>query len=279
MINKAFYCDLHLGRWPVWIKYFPVLCVVFLCLLSNLAFGQEDEGAGIEELFSKDQSRIEEETKTEADAEATKALEINNVSDLGKLSEFSDVAVIQRRFLPRTGRFEIFGGPNLILNDAFFTSLGLSTRAAYYFQERYGLEFVGQFSSTSERAVTKDLRDLRGVTTTSLITPRNYFGLDFKWTPIYGKMTWFNRRITPFDLYFSVGAGSTTTNQGDSAPTLHLATGQAFALTKGMAFRWDFSWNFFNATSKVSGSSGASIYNNLFIMIGMSFFIPEATYR
>lgn len=216
----------------------------------------------------------------------TPSTDIRDVSDLVQLSPFKDIAVISRRFMPKTGRFEIFGGPTAVLNDVFFLNFGLSGRFAYYLQERYGLEFVAMQLTVSERQVTADLREKRGVTTTTFVAPKNFFGLDFKWTPIYGKMTWLNRKITPFDLYFSIGAGATTTNQGGNEPTLHLGTGQVFALTKSFALRWDLSWNFYQAKSNVvSSAGGASVggstsqYSNIFLTLGASFFFPEATYR
>lgn len=232
-------------------------------------------GDDIESLYSKEESS----SQPVAAESAVEKADIKDVSDLVQLAPFSDVAVIQRRYLPKTGRFEFFIGPAAVLNDPFFNNFGVSGRAAYYFRERYGIEFVGMYLTTAERQVTTDLREKRGVTTKSLVTPKSYMGLDFKWTPIYGKMTWLNRRITPFDLYFSLGGGMTATNQDSSEPTVHFGTGQVFALSKSMAFRWDFTWNFYQAKSSVSTSASASTYNNLFITLGMSFFFPEATYR
>jgi outer membrane beta-barrel protein len=133
--------------------------------------------------------------------------------------------------------------------------------------------------STDEREVTTDLRNKRSVTTTSLITAKSYFGADFKWTPIYGKMAFANQKIIPFDLYFSGGVGITGTSDSQSAPTLHLGTGQIFAINKSMAFRWDFSWNTFSASTKTGPTTSSSVYNNLYLTVGMSFFYPEATYR
>lgn len=239
------------------------------------AFGQ-DGMDDIEGLFSQEEQRESANPQSEA---ADKAVEVKELSDLGKLSAFKDIAVIQKRYLPKTGRFEFFGGGAVVLNDVFFMSLALSGRVGYYFQERYGIEFVAMMFNTIERQVTTDLREQRGVSAKSFITPENYFGLDFKWTPIYGKMSWINRKITPFDLYFSGGGGMTSTNQGSSVPTIHLGTGQVFALSKSMAFRWDFSWNFFSAKSEVAGTDAESTYNNLMITLGMSFFFPEASYR
>jgi hypothetical protein len=84
----------------------------------------------------------------------------------------------------------------------------------------------------------------------------------------------------PFDLYFSAGYGSTGTSSNESSGTIHLATGQVFAITKSTAFRWDFSWNFFSTSVTDSNqSTSTSSFNNLFLNVGMSWFFPEAKYR
>ena len=114
----------------------------------------------------------------------------------------------------------------------------------------------------------------------------NYLGLDAVWTPIYGKMSLFNRRIVPFDMYFSLGAGQTglTNAKVSSATSFHVGTGQIFAMSKGIGLRWDLSWNFYNATPQpstgvTSTPPGESQFNNLLLTIGASFFFPEAKYR
>lgn len=278
----------------------PIALAVAL-MASTAAFGQESDD--IEGLFNKDEQSTPElppsgneaaeaaapgdlDTSSSSGANVkpgsrVKNTEIRDVSDLGKLSEFSDIAVIQRRFLPKTGRFEAFVAPSLVLNDAFFLNYGLTGRLGYSFSERFGVEAVGTYLLTSERGITTDLREKRAVVTTSLITPKSYLGVDFRWTPVYGKMTWLNQQIVPFDLYFSIGPGMTATNQGANEVSLHFGTGQIFARTKGSAFRWDFSWNVFQATAANAqvGSTDKAIYNTLFLSLGMSFFFPEATYR
>ncbi|MEK7355848.1 MAG: outer membrane beta-barrel domain-containing protein [Bdellovibrionota bacterium] len=269
--------------------FFGFIFLLVLVGMGDFARAQ-DSSDDIENLFTKDdqapapkeESGPERTVDEPPSAKATpvpqaKSVDVRGVGDLGKLAPFNDVAVIQKRYLPRTGRFEFFGAPTLVMNDAFFLNFGLDGRLAYYFQERYGIEFVAFLLTVSERQVTTDLREKRGVTTNTIVAPKNYMGLDFKWTPIYGKMTYMNNRITPFDLYFAAGLGATGTNQGSSEPTLHLGTGQAFALSKSMAVRWDFSWNFFTATNGTG--TGRGLYNNLYLSMGMSFFFPEATYR
>jgi len=218
------------------------------------------------------------EQKPSAGSEASN-VEVRGLSDLVRLSPFDDVAVIQRRFLPKTKRFELFGGVSGVINDAFFFGIGPNGRIGYYFQEKYGVELLALFLSSGEKRVTEDLRKNRAVRTQTLVSAENFFGIDFKWIPMYGKMSYRNSRITPFDLYFSFGLGLTGTNQGENAPTLHLGTGQVFARTKSAAYRWDLSWNVFSAKSNLTGGQQASMYNTLLLTLGMSFFFPEATYR
>ena len=274
----------------------------FFCLILGMvspANAQDDEGSsgsglstvpgemdGMEALFSESGSKpsneiIEDGARKQAPTAQTKQgeVEMKDVSDLASLSEFKDIAVIQKRFLPKTGRFEGFGGLGGILNDKFFNSIGANVRLAYYFNERWAVEGLGMFFATGERTVTADLREKRGVVTTNFVSPKSFYGIDVKWTPVYGKVSFVNRKITPFDLYFSAGGGMTSTNQGRSEPTFHVGTGQIFALSKSAAFRWDFSWNFYNASSGVAGAKQNSLYNNLMITLGASFFFPEATYR
>ncbi len=201
---------------------------------------------------------------------------ITDFSGLGRLAPFSEVSVIQKKFLPKTGRFQFYVGPTLITNDPFFNTIGGQLKAGYFFAESWGAELNYFSLSTSERQSTKELKSINGISTVNLVYPKSYMGLDLMWMPIYGKMTWFNRKIVPFDLYFSSGYGTTNTQAGENAGTVHLAVGQNFAISKGIAFRWDFSWNFYSA--KTPDGSNSS-FNNLFVTAGVSFFFPEASYR
>lgn len=201
---------------------------------------------------------------------------LSEFSDLGRLNPFSEISVIQKRFLPKTGRFQLFGGGTVLTNNPFFNTMGGVAKASYFLSETWGLELNYFGLSTSERQTTQELREIQGVQTENLVYPKSFAGIDLMYIPIYGKMTWFNEKIVPFDLYFSAGYGTTNTQAGENAGTVHLATGQIFALSKAYAVRWDLSWNFFNATG-IDGSTNS--FNNLFFTVGMSWFFPEASYR
>jgi outer membrane beta-barrel protein len=206
------------------------------------------------------------------------------LSGLGKLSPFDDIAVISKRYLPKTKRLEFFPNFGLVLNDSFFSDVVLGGRLSYYFSEQYGLEANALSVNSSNKQVTNELLT-RGIGTQSLASPTSFYGLDFKWVPVYGKFGWMNKSIIPFDLYFVAGGGVTGTNQSTNPPTFHFGGGQIFAIQKWLAFRWDVSWYAYQTTTTVSktaanlGTSSTSLYNNIHGTIGLSFFFPGAGYR
>lgn len=197
-------------------------------------------------------------------------------SGLSNLAPFTEVSVIQKRYLPKTNRVQFFGGLNWVTNNPFFDTYGLVGKAAWFLNETWAIEGTYISMNTTEAKATKELKDFQNVQTDNLVYPKSYLGADIMWLPIYGKFTWFNQKIIPFDMYFSAGYGTTGT-QSDAKPgTMHLSTGQIFAITKGFALRWDFSWNIFS-TKAVDETSAT--FNMLYLTVGASFFFPEAKYR
>lgn len=196
--------------------------------------------------------------------------------DLGTLSHFKEVSVIQKRFMPKTGRFQFFGGATVVTNDPFFMTTGLVGKVGYFFNETWGAEMNYFALNNTEKQSTQELKSIQGVKTQSLVYPSTFYAFDLTYVPIYGKISLFNQKIIPFDLYFSAGYGATKVQTNENAGTMHLATGQIFSLSKQTAFRWDFSWNFYSTTG-IDGQ--VSAFNNLFLTVGMSLFLPEAGYR
>lgn len=261
------------------------LFLIALTLALPLAFpmaakAQEDDAGDVEELKvievelerSTPKATLQTQESTTAPTAPSQPMDF---SGLGRLAPFTEVSVIQKRFLPKTGRFEVFTGLTLITNDPFNNAYGGVLKGGYFFTESIGVELNYFGLANSAAKSTSELKKIQGVTTDNLVVTRSVLAVDVMFVPIYGKMAWFNEKIVPFDLYFSVGAGSTKTDT-EGAGTVHLATGQIFAASKGSAFRWDFSWNFFNATGV---DLKKSAYNNLFLTVGWSWFFPEANYR
>lgn len=276
-----------------------IIFVLLLCFTS-LAFSQEEGNSSVDEiegLFKEDAEIDDRQDRRNVrqKKKKKKEKEAKEISDLKKLETFDDIAVIQKRYLPKTKRFEFFFGGGTNLNDAFFVGNGITLRLGYNFAEKFGVEGIYSYIQNDNRDITNELLG-RGVNTEGSVSTDGYYGIDFKWTPIYGKYAYFNEKIIPFDLYFTVGLGKTdpkfvnsstsvTQLSVESPYTLKFGTGQIFAITKWMAFRWDIAMHLIQAetesldtnTNQVTSSS--SFNNNLFLNVGLSFFFPEANYR
>ena len=198
-----------------------------------------------------------------------------NFSELGQIAPFAEVSVIQKRFMPKTERFEFFGGLSLTTNDPFYDTTGLTLRGTYFLTEQWGIELSYLTLSSSEAKATKELLDVQRISTDSLSYTKQYLGASVIYVPIYGKMSLDNKKIIPFDFYFGLGAGQTKTQAKEGISTISFSTGQVFSMTKSFALSWDFTWNFFSA--KAISEDGS--INNLILSLGASYFIPEAKYR
>lgn len=257
-----------------------IFLMTMVVSLPILAQEQTDTSAQLEQLLKAEEPPAtgEDEKPEKPSAAASEGLvDPKQLSDLGRLAPFNDVAVIQRRFLPKTKRFEFYPAVGNVINDVFFLNPILSGRLSYSFTEKYALEAAAFGSTKAEREVVRDLKS-RGVLTEGFVFPQSYYGLDLKWTPIYGKMGFLSKSIVPFDQYFLLGGGVTNTNQRTSPTTVHLGSGQTYALSKWLAARWDVSFYWYSSKSTV-GSGSVGNYMNIHLTLGLSFFFPGATYR
>lgn len=249
-----------------------VLALVTMLIATNSFSANEDFNVEVDQLLYSDELQDDKEEPT---PRIKRRKKIKSLSSLKYLAPFNDIAIIQKKYLAKTERFEISPGLGVILNDAFFVNQILSFRVGYHLTEKWGLEFNYANLSQSTKKVTDDLADL-GVTTSSIVIPKSFIGIDVKWTPFYGKMSFLDASIVPYDTYFIGGLGQTTTNQEQKPVTAHFALGQNFALSKSLAIRWDTSFFWYQAeTSNLS----SSLYTNIHFTIGASYFFPEAKYR
>jgi outer membrane beta-barrel protein len=220
--------------------------------------------------------------KIDEERKRIKNEKIDKLSDLVKLSPFSDIAVISKKFLPKTKRFEIAPLGVMSLNNPFFDNYGIGIHLGYGFSERYGVEFLYNFLTDSEKGITTNLRENQNVSTRSLVVPKSFLGAVFKWSPIYGKMAWFQEAIVPYEIYFTPGIGLAQTEENNEI-AFQLGTGQLFAVTRSMAFRWDLNWRFYNATVKETLNSqtttSSQFHSDFILQFGISLFFPGVKAR
>ncbi|MEO0337057.1 MAG: hypothetical protein AAF202_11715, partial [Pseudomonadota bacterium] len=161
------------------LMYLCALCVLSYAPLALAQFDdaqEKKESNEVENLYDTFDKQETKRTKSKR-IKQRNIPEPSRLADLATLEPFNDIAVIQRRFLPKTGRFEFSGSLMASVNNPFFSNLGFGARLAYYFNEKHGI--VGQyyFLSNTERSVTSNLEEERGIETKSLTTPKNYAGL------------------------------------------------------------------------------------------------------
>lgn len=209
-------------------------------------------------------------------AEAQSNNKMTDFSGLTKLAPFSEISVIQKRFLPKTNRVQFTAGFSTITNNPWFFTAGVTLKAAYYLTETWGIEGTYSAMSSSQRESAKELHENNDVSADSFGFPKGYIGADVKYVPFYGKMTWLNKKIVPFEHYFTGGAGNTQVSTGGSGFTIHVGTGQNFALSKRFSVNWDLSMMNYSAKS-TDGTTQS--FSDLLLTVGMSFFYPEAKYR
>lgn len=196
-------------------------------------------------------------------------------SDLYFIESFEDLAIIHPRFQPKSKRFQFSLGGNTILNDPWFNQFGLSLRSSFHFNEFFGFEIAANSYSGSSTTHAKDLASQLGVLTASLVQPKSYLGAHLIFTPLYGKMSLFNQRIIPFDIFVTIGAGTTSLEgaRAAGASTYHLGAGQLFAISRHSAFRWDIAVNMFTAQSRLQLKTTST--QNVAMTFSYSYFLPE----
>lgn len=222
-----------------------------------------------------------------------KKLRVKKLSDLVYLSQFSDVAVIQRRFMPKTDRISFSILSVFTLSSEFFFNPGVSGLITYNFLEEHGVEFSSNFILTFNRRVTRDLASAEiGIRVSELLPiAKSFIGMTYKWIPIYGKIALYNNSILSFDTFFNIGLGLSGIQLGSSGiksgpskikiktnplvwePTFITGIGQIFAINRDFGLRWDLRWH-----STYSNGS-AQFLNDILFSIGCSFYYPSAGLR
>lgn len=224
---------------------------------------------------NKQSEELPNKSSSEIDQPNTSERSFKKRSDLYFLEAFEDMAIIHPRFQPKSKRFQFSIGGNTILNDPWFNQFGLSLRSSFHVNEFFAVEIAANSYSGSATTHAKDLATQLNVQTASLVQPKSYIGAHLMFTPFYGKMSLFNQRIIPFDIFITLGAG-TTTLEGARAPdasTYHFGAGQLFAMSRQSAFRWDIAVNMFSAQSRLLSSTTST--QNVAMTFSYSYFLPE----
>ena len=223
-----------------------------------------------------------------------------SADELRQLVLFKDIVVIQRRFLPKSSRFELHPSIRWIINDPFnYHFMGFG-KLGYHFSEPLGVELFGGIVFGPNRKVTNDLQRIN-IQVSSVVSPKWLYGVAIKWSPLYGKFGGVGNTILPFDMYFSLGGGMShleTTfklRENDSiiscnanAVTVNIETGQLIPFSKSHALRWSvgwflhpkiFEWKCEGRAPLGSNERPGGFVQDIYFSLGWSLFFPGAKYR
>ena len=267
-----------------------------LALLSAPAFAQNNfEGLDL----SDDAPKKKEEPKKDAPKKAEKdELDFSSTSTENKddsrkplvkkddgpaverdITQDDRVKSVQRKLYVKRGRFELAPSVVLNVNDAYYTKFGGSIRAAFYPADTLAISarfILVQTSPTDDVRTAK--RNLQSRIFFS--SPQWAAMADVEWSPLYGKVSFFNS-ILHLDGYLAAGGGvvyTETSAKNGPNPAFDLGLGLRFVAKDFFAFNMGL----INTTylDVPTGTTKASTQNMMMLHAGVSIFFPfKSTFR
>ena len=163
-----------------------------LALFSQLSFaqgngGDEDiEGAvdAISNVLEKNIPSSEEVIEDDEEA-VSNTIKKGNATDRANYNQIrsnefqKNLGVVQKNFLVKTGRVELFGGLSLVPSEVFYRTFGGQLNFGYHFNETYAINGLGYFFSSSGRGEVDDLENINLVNVESLIYLKSYYAIAF----------------------------------------------------------------------------------------------------
>lgn len=191
-------------------------------------------------------------------------------------SFYTDLAVIQKNYMPKADRVYLSGGFSLLPSDVFFRTFGLNLKTSFHFNETWGLELFGYAFNSQAREEVKDIETTQALSVKSLVSVKAFYGMNLYFNSIYGKTAFANRKIVPFEIYQTIGFGKVRTQDSQEATSVQFGVGDIFSLSRSSTLRVDLTWAIYNAHNYL-GEEQAS--NSLFLTLSYGQLFPEPTYR
>jgi outer membrane beta-barrel protein len=210
---------------------------------------------------------------------------------------WSDIVVVPRKAVLKTGRLELAPLAGVTLNDPLIRHWAAGGAMNYYFSDVFGVGVEGIYyrREITDRGTLIGLQYHRVPTMNEM----HFAGaLDFTYIPIYGKFAFFNHGIIHWEAEAIGGVGVTQTEIIPRNPSDQTFTNYDITPNLGIGGRlflsqWLTIWfNFrdyvfpdkFERTDRPAGSSGedakknadTQIVNNVVFAIGASFFLPTS---
>lgn len=247
--------------------------------MSNPGFAQENENNDDNSEIQSVESELEKNDSNlildQPNYDNIPKADAVDLQGLQATTSDKQIVIIQKNYMPKTGRFSLNGGLTLFPSDVLFKTFGAQLRGSYFFTEKWGVELTGILLSSAKSTELKDLEEKQGVSVANIATLKNYLGAQVYFSSMYGKYALNDRKIYPFELYQTIGLGQMTTDKG-SSPAFSIGFGQMISMSRDSALRADLTLSLFQ-TENVSGAKQSQ--SSLLINLSYSSFIPSVGRR
>ena len=246
---------------------------ILLTIASSTSFAQapDDDVSELESALENEDQLIQK--KNEVPSKESKQ-QISYL-DIKTATPFSDLAIVQKNYMPKTGRQQVNIGLALVPNDIFYNSLGGDLKWGYHFNETWGMELQGTFLTSSKSKPNRDLESKQDVQVTNLVQLKSFLGANLYFSNVYGKTTLWDRKIFPFEIYQTLGAGTVQTGLSNSTG-FRVGLGELFTIDKNTAVRLEISALFYNAKN-INGAE--EMNNSLFLTLSYEKFLTAVKER
>lgn len=200
----------------------------------------------------------------------------SSFKEMEKTFYFSDLAVIQKNYMPKSGRYQLNLNASSVPSDAFYSTMGVAVRGAYHFNETWGAEAFTHLFTSAARDEVSNIATKNLVKVSNLVSLKSFSGINIYTNFIYGKLSIKDERVLPFEIYSTFGLGSLITSKDDSSPSAQIGAGALFSINRSGALRVDLSWALYQTKLDQQVSS---IENSTFLSLGYSWFWPNPEYR
>lgn len=223
-------------------------------------------------------------TSATVDSNSAEKLDIQQLEQKYWAPKDTDFSVVQNRTYTKAKRVAVslLAGP--IVNDPFSEGNTFAFNANYYFDERYGVEFMFQNSNLSDSDSTKKFQKLSGGgVRPDFNRDTGFYGVGFNWVPFYAKMSFLGKKIIYFDMQVTPFAGlatyekqSVSQHPSDSSPTIGLDVTQYFFFSQNLAVRVNLHNRFYKAdvlnySTGAVANADSSTSTTVFLM-GVTYF-------
>jgi outer membrane beta-barrel protein len=179
------------------------------------------------------------------------------------------VWVSQRRVFLKTDRFEISPLFGLNINDPLITFLNVGGDINYYLNEQVGIGIRGIKTISGETSKFDEVVETYGVFP-KISRPLWSASLNFQYIPIYGKFSFFNTWIFPWEFYTRAGVGWIQTFI-DGHVLINGGVGQRFFMNRWVTFNLDLDYQLFQETF---GPDEQVFLQNVIFGFSLSIYFP-----